>query len=222
VLATVLLGGAGPAGAAFPGANGEIAFGRTVELPPAERESPTVFAADLYVIEPGGSGEQQLGPTGSRFPSWSADGTKVAFARTLDPVNEGAHYTIWTMNADGSGAHQTTSGGGQLGDVHPSWSPDGTKTAFMRGDTLRGDIWVTNADGSGAMPLTASDPDADSEPAWSPGGTKIAFVRNGDIWVMNADGSSATQLTSGFFAALPGLRTGPRSPSQGLVPPSTS
>jgi dipeptidyl aminopeptidase/acylaminoacyl peptidase len=75
----------------------------------------------------------------------------------------------------------------------PSWSPDGTKIAFVRAS----DIWVANSDGSGQINLT-NDPFGErSSPAWSPDGARIAFDSEGEIWVMNAGGGGGeTRLTS--------------------------
>ena len=44
-------------------------------------------------------------------PSWSPDGTRIAYYRDGQ---------IWVMNADGSGKKQISSGSG--GD-HPDWGP---------------------------------------------------------------------------------------------------
>lgn len=56
----------------------------------------------------------------------------------------------------------------------PSWSPDGTRIAYI---ACRNDchIYLVNADGSGLTQL-ATDPVAKWSPAWSPDGEQIAFV----------------------------------------------
>ena len=56
-------------------------------------------------------------------PSWSPDGTKIAFTSHMDDNRE-----IYIMNADGS--NQTRLTNEPTGDFYPSWSPDGTRIAF--------------------------------------------------------------------------------------------
>jgi len=65
------------------------------------------------------------------------------------------------------GSALTGCGGGNTYNSEPTWSPDGSKIAFVRKDG----IYVMNADGSGQRRLT----DAGGGPAWSPDGSKIAF-----------------------------------------------
>ena len=123
---------------------------------------------------------------------------KIAFLSDRDPDRD-PDFEIFVMNPDGSGQTQLTFN--TVMDLHPDWSPDGIKIAFVRGRGDDAEIWVMNADGSGQTQLTFNTDIGDFTPAWSPDGTKIAFVRgerdfNPDIWVMNAGGGGETQLTS--------------------------
>src|SRR5438445_1044523 len=85
-------------------------------------------------------------------------------------------------------------------DQGASYSPDGTKIAFMNNYDGDFEICVMNADGTGIRQLTKNSA-TDTYPSWSPNGSKIAFASNRDgdfdIWVMNADGSEQTNITSG-------------------------
>jgi Tol biopolymer transport system component len=98
---------------------------------------------------------------------------------------------IWTINPDGTAPRQVTSPTPPLSDSAPSWSPDGTRIAFARGNPccVARDIFVVNSDGSGERLLRSNG----ISPTWSPDGTEIAFeVRTfSELWRMNADGTNA-------------------------------
>ncbi len=180
----LLFGPVGPAGAAFPGEVGKIAFA-------SNRDGNF----EIYVLNADG-GQTRL-THNSNFdsePRWSPDGTKIAFESDRDGNSE-----IYVMNPDGSGQTRVTSPN-FVNNSEPSWSPDGTRIAFVSDRGGNNDIFVMNADGSGQKQLTVNSAD-DVDPAWSPDGRKIAFSsdRSGGkhtIWVMNPDGSGQTQLTS--------------------------
>jgi Tol biopolymer transport system component len=172
----------------FPGPNGQIAFLRNGQS--------VGFIPQIYVMNADDGSEQtRLTANSSQngHPSWSPDGTKIAFASDRDDANV---FEIYVMNADGS--EQTRLTDDPAFDGLPSWSPDGTKIAFQRGF---GEIYVMNADdGSGVTRLT-DNTDIDETPSWSPDGTKIAFASNRDhnweIYVMNADdGSEQTNISN--------------------------
>lgn len=71
-------------------------------------------------------------------PSWSPDGTRIAFTR---------HSEIWVMNADGTNQIKLLDSG-----QCPRWSPDGTKIAFV---SKTFDVWIMNTDGSNQTKLTS-------------------------------------------------------------------
>src|SRR4051812_36913700 len=136
---------------------------------------------------------------------------KIAFSSTRGD-DESSH--VFTMNADGSGERQLTSG--VTIDVDPTFSPDGTTIVFTRAGLVKkkkadpGDIWAMNADGTGQHRLTKGVKRADGQPAYSPDGTKIAFTRNriakdtSAVMVMDADGTNERRLTTqGKFNGFP-------------------
>ncbi len=85
---------------------------------------------------------------------------------------------------DSAALHALTTGPHM--DGFGSWSPDGSRLAFMRD----GRIWVAAADGSSARPVSSGGPAGwDVSPVWRPDGRQIAFARLGDssALVMSVD-----------------------------------
>ena len=173
------------AAASFPGANGKIAF-----------QTNRDGNSEVYAMNPDGSAQTNLTNNSAAdvSPAWSADGSKIAFTRTIS----GGTSEVYVMNADGSGQTRITNN--SASDFEPAWSPDGTKIAFARERSFGVvDIYVMNADGNNETRLTSTGL-FDLYPAWSPDGSKIAFVRaifggTSEVYLMNADGSSQAQLS---------------------------
>jgi TolB protein len=218
VVVGVALSLAGSVRAAFPGANGELAYfyagevsvvsadgARTRMLgsglspawaPNGRRlafDAQTGRNFDIWTMRADGRDRRRVttDPAPDYFASWSPDGTQIVF--TSDRGGE----DLFVIGADGAGERRLTTD--PAPDWGPAWSPDGTRIAFA--GNARGNLEVELVDVTGAERVALTDhPARDYDPAWSPDGTRIAFTseRDGDanVYVMNADGSGLTQLTS--------------------------
>ncbi|MEP7199616.1 MAG: DUF5050 domain-containing protein, partial [Chloroflexota bacterium] len=147
----------------------------------------------VYVAGPDGIDPTPLtnGLADDQWPSWSPDGSKIAFTSNRD-----GHYEVYVMNADGS--EQTRLTRTNLHSWSPSWSPDGKKIVFSTSRDRNWEVYVMNADGSNPTRLT-DDPAEDHAAVWSPDGRVIAFASkrtgNYDIYLMNPDGSAPNRVT---------------------------
>jgi TolB protein len=142
-------------------------------------------------------------PGGDLFPSWSPDGTRIAFHRTQpgDPNDciPNCVVDVYAMSADGSGVAQLTSSGSSS---HPDWSPDGRLIAYVHNDGNAPGVYVMAPDGSGQRDLTPDTTQFETQPAWSPDWTMLAYAGGGeggfDLALMNADGSGKRRVATVF------------------------
>src|SRR5918993_4907420 len=180
--------------ATFPGKNGRIAF-------EGDRDTGTGgSAAEIITVSPDGTGMKQItSASGSGNPTFSPNGEKIAYAANYGAGTRG----IYVMNRSGN-AKKALTDSNNVPEYGPTWSPDGTKIAFIRQERVstpegqsdwQVDVWLMNADGSEQKKLT-DDSNDEGAPTWSPDGTKIAFVDGPDIWTVKPDGSGRHNLTN--------------------------
>ncbi len=158
---------------------------------------------DIFVMNADGTSPIRLTVNDQfdSWPSWSPDGSRVAYVHETVDSAAGNTMEIYVMNADGSNPTRLTVNNAI--DYMPSWSPDGSRIAFISNRAYEAagydysspcDIYVMKADGTKPTRLTTHG--VDSRIAWSPDGSRIAYS-DGGIWVMKADGTNPTFLVDG-------------------------
>lgn len=99
----------------------------------------------------------------------------VVTSMTEDEENDYKYLRhIWMANLDNDNPYTQQLTYGDRSDSQPSWSPDGSKIAFVRKDGDKSQIWILPLTGGEAYVLTNTQHSA-SNPEWSPDGTKILF-----------------------------------------------
>lgn len=105
-------------------------------------------------------------------------------------------WEIFTISPAGGDPTRLTDNA--IPDTQPSWSGDGRRLAFTRGEAYtvgqNSDVWTMRADGTHQRQVT-HDPRREYSPSFSPGGGRILMVRNGNIVIVRTDGTEAKWRT---------------------------
>jgi Tol biopolymer transport system component len=169
------------------------------------------YTVELYVARLDGSARTRLTYASkgidSLRPSWSPDGRQILFVSGSEQgtglgTSSWESNSIMIMNSDGTQVRQLA-----LGNF-PTWSPNGTRIAYM----FNGQLRVMQADGSNAKSLAMATRGIwrlSPELAWSPDGTTIAFNVEPnqpcvsppceiELHVISPDGGTSIMLAKGF------------------------
>ena len=156
------------------------------------------FSYEIYLSDWDGTNRRNITNTSANdvFKQWSPDGKQILFLSNRNSPFPGVcwgdcMYELYIMNPDGTGLMQLS----KDATSSPSWSPDGTRIAFISSfvsddslfqhNTFINNIFIISPDGSNLLNLTNS-PGTYSFPLWHPDGEKIAFtLREKDSTLQN-------------------------------------
>lgn len=185
-------------------ADGRLVYNR-------ETGAPGEGLFNLFVRDPDGITHQITDePFWHGSPAFSPGGSRIVFETDLGDYP--AHEGLYVIDADGSHRRRlTATPTNMIFDQDPSWSPDGTRIAFLRirsGDDFPGRaqkwwghhfqaaVYTVAPDGTGLRRITPWGADVGS-PDWSPSGRRLVVTANWDtrpgqssaIYTMRPDGS---------------------------------
>lgn len=122
-------------------------------------------------------------PASDSAPSWSPDGTRIAYAHTPGTEEPADRAGIYVVSADGGTPVQILAGD----YAFPHWSPDGRHLVVSGGG-----LWRITASGDSLTRLSSAIATAAK---WSPDGATIAYQTYDErqvfrLWLMSSDGSN--------------------------------
>lgn len=152
-----------------------------------------VCGTQIRVLTVRGSGTKTIAINSDAFwPSWSRNGTRIAYSTQLKPTEKSGIYTV---ALDGSHRRLVARGG-----AAPAWSPDGRRIAYQTTCGIR----LVTPFGRNVTPTATSNACGaigfSGPPVWSPDGTKLAAEtshRHG-IYVMDKSGSALCWVSLGL------------------------
>ena len=148
---------------------------------------------EIFAVDPDSGDARNLSrspSSGERYPSWSPDGSKIAFNSDRDGT-----YNLYVMDADGGNVRPLTHEKPPVVAGMQSWTADGRWIYFGLFGTGAPRMCRVAPDGSGFKVVGEG-----IDPAVSPDGKTIVFARalpkGHCLFAMDEDGSNVRQLTT--------------------------
>jgi hypothetical protein len=152
---------------------------------------------NVAVVNQDGSGLRQLTQERAdkpRLPVLSPSRETIAFTMEIGEGGAGG-WELWATDTNGDVKVQLATG--LAADARATWSPDGTRLAYVSEQGGPADLWVLDLTTGEATQLTQTDL-SETDPAWSPDGSRIAFAQqvegNLDIYTLAVDDPAAAPV----------------------------
>lgn len=124
--------------------------------------------------------------------------TRVAYVSTINKGTANQKYVLQVADADGHNARTIFSSAKQI--LSPSWSPDGSRLAYVSFETGNSAIFVQDII-QGTRAKVSAKSGINSAPAWSPDGRRLALTLSAggspDIYILDLGAKNLQRLTSG-------------------------
>ena len=176
-----------------------------VDLPtgPAQGTETLAFTSrdgnvwNLALVNQDGSGFRQLTQERAdkpRLPVWSPSRETLAYTLQVGE-DASSSWELWVTDTNGDVKKQLATG--LAADARATWSPDGTRLAYVSEQAGPPDIWVLDLTTGEPTQLTQTDT-TETDPAWSPDGRSIAYSTqiegNLDIYKLSVDDPAAAPV----------------------------
>ncbi len=124
--------------------------------------------------------------------------TRIAYISTMNKNTANQKFVLQIADADGHNARTVFSSNKQL--MSPTWSPDGTRLAYVSFEGDNSAIYVQDII-QGTRARVSARAGINSAPAWSPNGRYLALTLSAggspDIYLMDTGTRNLKRLTSG-------------------------
>lgn len=124
--------------------------------------------------------------------------TRIAYISTVNKNTANQKFVLQIADADGHNARTVFSSNKQL--MSPTWSPDGTRLAYVSFEGDNSAIYVQDII-QGTRARVSARAGINSAPAWSPNGRYLALTLSAggspDIYLMDTGTRNLKRLTSG-------------------------
>ena len=173
--------------------------------PVAEASSLTWASTDAAIVDVDTEGNLLPAGIGSAMVTantpWGTTDTSTVYVlgEILVTSTRGGNVDVYSFDRDRPDTlHRVTDQPGS--ELSATYSPDGSKIAYVSDQGGNLDLFVLNSDGSNPVQLTTTLA-LEGSPSWTPDGNKILYESDlggsSQIWIMNADGTEQIQLTHG-------------------------